>query len=211
MPPLDPTLEAGIRTANITRFFPAREYYTEYRDGHESISAYVRKARRTLTMVGINLAVGHELEKIEEVFAELVERDPPVCIRVSLLDYEDDSLMTAIGSIVDKPADEIKQRISSTFASLCEFHEALDGELRDCVELYRHRTIPAASAILIDANSEDGLIQVETKPYRAAAVKSWALEVAAGSEFFETLREAYHALVGDGIEVLPGCKTGEIS
>jgi hypothetical protein len=58
-----------------------------------------------------------------------------------------------------------------------------------------------ASAILIDANMDDGVIQLETKPYKAPATSSWALEIEAGTDFFETMREAYHAVVEDGKEV----------
>jgi predicted acylesterase/phospholipase RssA len=201
-PPLHPSLEAGIRAAGITRVIPARRYYAEFRQGRESISAYVSAATRTLTMISINLATGGELERIERVFAELLDRTHPVRIRVSLLDYEDPALMAAISSILDMRADRVQQRISDTMSRLVTFRDALDDERRSHVELFRHRTIPSASAILIDANARDGVIQLETKPYRAPPTASWALEVQAGSDFFETLRKAYHDLIDDGVEVL---------
>lgn len=199
--PLPAPLEDGIRVAGISRFMPARRYYAIYRDGRESISSYIRRTRRTLTMVSINLAVGGELERIERVFAELLDENPEICIRVSLLDPADDALMTAISSILDMRPDRISERIVETMAKLTEFREGLEGELSSQVELFHHRTIPSASAILIDVNTDNGVIQLETKPYKAPPTASWALEIEAGSQFFETMREAYHALVEDGKEV----------
>jgi predicted acylesterase/phospholipase RssA len=200
-PPLSPPLEDGIRAAGISRFMPARRYYAIYREGRESISSYIRRTRRTLTMVSINLAVGAELERIERVFAELLDEDPAICIRVSLLDPADRALMEVIGPILDVRPDRIAGRIADTMARLIEFRDGLEGDLRSQVELFHHRTIPSASAILIDVNTAEGVIQLETKPYKAPATSSWAMEIEAGSEFFETMREAYHAVVEDGKEV----------
>jgi len=201
IPPLPAPLEDGIRAAGVSRFMPARRYYAIYRDGRESISSYIRRTKRTLTMVSINLAVGGELERIERVFAELLDEDPAICIRVSLLDPTDSALMEVIGSILDMRPDRISERIAETMTKLIEFRDGLEGDLRPQVELFNHRTIPSASAILIDANTDDGVIQLETKPYKAPATSSWAFELEAGTEFFETMREAYHALVEDGKEV----------
>lgn len=200
-PPLSPSLEAGIRTAQVSRFIPARKYYAKYRDDHDSISSYVSQATRTLTMVSINLATGGELERIERVFAELLGRGEVVQIRVSLLDHTDDALMKAIASIVDLPQDRVRERISDTEARLLAFRNGLDADQISHLELYRHHTIPSASAILIDVNTDRGRIQLETKPYKAPATASWALEVEAGSEFYETLRTAYHQLLDDASEV----------
>ena len=199
--PLPPPLEDGIRAAGISRFMPARRYYAIYRDGRESISSYVRRTRRTLTMVSINLAVGGELERVERVFAELLDQDPAICIRVSLLDPTESALMEVIGSILDMRPDRISERITETMTKLVAFRDGLEGDLRHQVELSYHQTIPSASAILIDANMDDGVIQLETKPYKAPATSSWALEIEAGTDFFETMREAYHAVVEDGKEV----------
>lgn len=105
IPPLDPKLEAGIREANVSRFMPARRFYAQYRDGRESISSYVSMARRTLTMVSINLATGGELERIERVFGQMLERGEPVQVRVSLLDYDQGALMESIASILDMRPD----------------------------------------------------------------------------------------------------------
>lgn len=200
--PLSPVLEEGIREAGISRIIPERRFYAIYREGRESISSYVRRTTRTLTMVSINLAVGAELERIERVFGELLDENPELCIRVSLLDPSDQVLMEATSRILDDvSAEQIAERIAGTMRKLQEFRASLDEDLRSQVELFHHRTIPSASAILIDVNSEAGLIQLETKPYKAAPTQSWALEIKAGTDFFETMRSAYHSLIEDGFEV----------
>lgn len=201
-PPLPTSLETGIRAAGLSQFMPARRYYREFRGGRDSISSYVASATRTLTMVSINLATGGELEQIERVFGELVERPDPVRVRISLLDYEDPALMHAVSTMLDMPTERMRKRIHDTMATLKLFRRSLEQQPRGCLELFVHRTIPSASAILIDANTDRGRIQLETKPYKAPATASWAFEVQAGSEFYETLRAAYHDLISDGDEVL---------
>jgi uncharacterized protein len=208
-PPLDPMLEAGVREAGISRFIPARRFYSQYRGGHDSISAYISDARQTLTMVSINLATGAAMEQIERAFAALLERENRVRIRVSLLDYDREALMESIASVLNMRTQTITQRISDAMGSLLEFRHGLEPEPREQFELYLHRTIPSASAILIDANSPQGTIQLETKPYKAPLTQSWAVEVTAGSDFFETLRSGYHDLISDGDELgLDGQRLG---
>lgn len=209
--PLSPELEMGIRTAGLSRVIPARRHYSELRDGYESISAYIARAKRTLTMVSINLATGSELERIERMFETLLDRDPPVRVRISLIDYEDEALVDAVARILGQSRSQVRERVAGTMEALVRFRSALDVEKRDCLELFRHRTIPPASAILIDVNSSDGAIQLETKPYNAPPTESWGLEIEAGTPFFETQRKAYHDLIGDGEEVRDGCETGRDS
>jgi predicted acylesterase/phospholipase RssA len=200
-PSLHPALDAGIREAGLSRFIPARRFYGQYRGGHDSISSYVALATRTLTMVSINLATGHHLEQVERSMTQMLDRDVPVRIRVSLLNYHQSALMEAISSILDVPSEEISESIKRTTDKLLAWRRELDQDAQPLVELFQHRTIPSASAILLDANRADGRIQLETKPYKAPLTASWAIEINAGCDFFETQREAYHQIVADADEL----------
>jgi hypothetical protein len=152
-------------------------------------------------MVSINLATGTDLERIEHAFEQLLERSPPVRIRISLLDYRDPTLMKALASILGTSDTHTASAIEQTMDSLLAFRIGLERSQQAHLELFLHRTIPSASAIMVDANLPCGRIQLETKPYRAPRNKSWALEVESGSEFFETLRESYHRIITDGHEL----------
>jgi hypothetical protein len=56
-----------------------------------------------------------------------------------------------------------------------------------------------ASAILIDVAEPSGLIQLETRAYKASYLESFGFEVGAGSEFYSVLRIGCERLVEDGL------------
>lgn len=202
-PALPSGLAAALTDAGVTRFHPSRHHYFIGREGRDSISAYVSLARRSLTMVSINLATGMDLEDVIKTFRLLVHRDPPVKIVISLLDPTKSYLMQSIAGVLGRSPDQLAQRINETIDGLTTFAEELDAEHRHCFDLWCHASIPNASAILIDADSDRALIQLETKAYKASFLESFGFEAKGGSEFFETLRASYERLIRDGRRVVP--------
>lgn len=199
--PLSPILVRGLNEANISKFVPSRKYYGQFREGRESISSYVALAETSLTMVSINLATGLELERVVDVFTEMLDREHSVKIIVSLLDPEHFYLMQSIAPVIDAEAQDLQDKIRRVVVRLQDFHKGLRGSKSRNFELYCHAALPNASAIMIDENGRDGIIQLETKAYQASLINSFGFEVRSGSEFYETLRKAYNQLITDGRRV----------
>jgi Patatin-like phospholipase len=203
LPELPPMLRRGIAEAGITKFMPARKYYALYRDGRESISSYISLAQGSLTMVSIFLATGMDLEKVVNTFAILINRDHPVKITISLLDPELPYLMASIAPVIDQTAENLAERIRGVIVKLDEFWYSLPAERKNCLELWCHSALPNASAIMIDEHSANGLIQLETKAYKASIINSFAFEIHSGTAFYSMLQSSYACLIGDGRQVLP--------
>lgn len=201
-PQLPLVLRRGLYEANITKFVPSRKYYAQFREGRESISSYVALATTSLTMVSINLATGLELEKVVDVFEEMiVRRGRPVRIVVSLLDPERYYLMEALAPVLDLDPAELRERVVRALARLLEFERSLSRHLRPYFRLHAHASLPNASAIMIDEDLPEGVIQLETKAYQASFINSFGFEVGFGSEFYATLRTSYQKLIADARSV----------
>jgi hypothetical protein len=205
LPELSPKLRQCLADAGVTRFMPARKYYALYRDGRESIGSYISLAQDFLTMVSISLATGMDLEKVINTFRALLNRDPPVKITLSLLDPEILYLMASTAPVMDKTPEDLAKSIKDTITELGKLWASLPNERKNYLELWCHSTLPNASAIMIDERSGTGLIQLETKAYKASRIDSFAFEIHAGTEFYSMLQSSYTDLIKDGRQLLPRC------
>lgn len=200
---LPAVLQAGLVEARITRFHPSREYYQLFREGRGSISDYVSTAKSTVEMVSINLATGHDMEALLDKFEELINRRNPIRVRVSLLDPDLEHLALSIAPVINATPETLRRRVRDTVEALCILHRTrLSRARREYLEVWCHNCLPNGSAIMLDGDSDEGLFQLETKGYRTGMNKSFGFEVAAGGEFFVTLRDSYRRLIADGRRVL---------
>jgi hypothetical protein len=196
----DPVAIQGIVAANIRRFTPARKYYSQFRPGCESITAYVAQAKQHLVMVSINLMTGDALEDILETFRMMLLSGTRITL--SLLDPEMEYLTLAVASSLNTTGDELSTAISRVVNKTVAFVSTLPEPQRANFALHCHATLPPASAILIDPHEEHGLIQLETKAYRTRAIDAFGFEVGYGSAFYFSLRDSYLLLVQDGRQIV---------
>jgi predicted acylesterase/phospholipase RssA len=203
LPQISPALRRCLADAGVTRFMPARKYYAQYRDGRESIGSYISLAQSSLTMVSISLATGMDLEKVVNTFRALLNRAYPVKTIISLLDPELPYLMAFTAPIMDKTPEDLAKSITETITELGKLWASLPNERKTYLELWCHSTLPQASAIMIDEQAGTGLIQLETKAYKARRIDSFAFEIRAGTEFYSMLQSSYAELIKDGRQLLP--------
>lgn len=196
-------LTQALTEAGVSRFFSSREDYRRYRDSRDTIGKYVSLAVTSIEMVSINLASGHDMEQVADTFEAAIMRPAPVLVRISLLDPNRSYLIESIAPVLDVSSESLIARIRDTINSLAEVRaERLPRQRRQYLEVWCHKVLPNASAILLDADAKDGRVQLETKGFRTGMGKSWGFEVRAGTGFFDTLRDSYRHLIDDGRQVL---------
>jgi transcriptional regulator with XRE-family HTH domain len=194
-------LVQGLAEARLTRFFPSREYYGRFRSGRGNIAEYVSTAEHSLEMVSINLATGHDMEGIADTFEKMLWDHPQLTIKVSLLDPHPAAshLLKSIAPVINVSENALRERIVDTATTLDDLRKKrLAPARRANLQVWHHNCLPNASAIIIDGDYPEGVIQLETKGYKTGMGKSWGFEVAYGSDFFDTLRDSYRALIADG-------------
>jgi hypothetical protein len=192
-----------LSTIRMTRFTRCRADYDRFGREAKSVDAYIRQAKRTLTVVGINLVTGDKFHGVREAFEYLTERDQPVEIHISLLDFRNESLMEALAPALSMTAQELAQSIKSGLASLFTLRSKLSQKGQNHIHIHAHCSIPFASAIIIDEKEQFGLIQIETKAYKAPLDESWGFELKRGTshKMFEVLVSSYNQLIHDGVEL----------
>ena len=196
-------LVLGAHEAGLSRFFPSREHYKRFRGGLDSISEYVALADTCLEMISINLATGTDIEGVLDTFEDLIQRRKPVTVRISLLDPELPYLAQAIAPVVSAAPTTLIGRTSDTLDALAQLRDVRLGKARrKYLEVWCHSCVPNASAIIIDGDSAEGRVQLETKGYKVGMKHSFGFEVRAGTEFFARLRDSYRELISDGRQVL---------
>lgn len=111
--------------------------------------------------------------------------------------------MKAIAPVLGSSDSVLGGRIQDTLGALTRFRqERLPRQSRNRFELWAHRCIPNASAMILDGDSDHGLVQLETKGFQMGMDKSFGFEVAAPSDFFTDLRNSYRDLIADGRKIL---------
>jgi hypothetical protein len=192
-----------LSTIRMKRFTRCRKDYNSFEREARTIASYIKMAKRTLTLVSIDLVTGVKFHGMCESVRELVEAPQPVEVHISLLDFREGALMRALAPALDMTTEELTRSIESAFASLFAFKAQLSQNGQIHLHIRAHCSIPFGSVIMIDEKEEFGRIQIETKAYKAALDDSWGFELRNGGshKMFQTLVNCYRRLVNDGVEL----------
>ena len=189
-----------ITEAGITAFYQSREDYAKYRTNGSTIVSYVSTANCSIHLVSINLMTGLVFEDLLSVLEKKLEHSSNFSCVVSLLNPCRRDLMSAISSVLKMNAEKLAESIKETLSELSKLKQKLSNEAQDRFEIRVHNAIPFGSAIVIDKDSGEGKIQIETKAYKAPIGKSFAFEISDrhNNELFRTLLDGYLRLITEG-------------
>lgn len=190
-----------ITTIGLSAFYSSREDYSKYRENAASIDKYISGAKESIYMVSITLATGIPVDDICRVFNNKLKQKN-FHIVVSLLNPCNDNLYNAIMPLFKQSAKTLQNNTLSAIKMLVDFRKTLEENEKERFTIKVHQTLPFGSAIILDGDSENGTIQIETKPYGVGMRKSFAFEIKSnGGIFFETLKQSYYKLISDGMSV----------
>jgi hypothetical protein len=202
-------VEEMIRVAGLTRIMANRRQYKTYREGSGDIESYLMGADHSIEMVSISLSTGLGFEKITRVFERKLRESATFKVTVSLLNPECDHLMKTVTSSVSeehyaKTADEFADDIRRGIDTLLRVRSEWPQNLAQRFDVRVHNALPQGSAIILDRGHERSVIQIETKPYKAPLVDSYAIEVrpAGPDGLYDTFLRAYGTLLDDGKSAL---------
>lgn len=201
-------LEEMIKISGLSKIMPSRKYYKLFREGSGDIETYLSEARHSIEMVSISLSTGLGFEKITRVFERKLKDVSDFTIVVSLLDPDYPHLMETVTSSVSqehylKTSLQFSNEIKRGIETLRAVRNSWPHDLRKRFDIRTHRALPQGSAIILDRGHDRSVIQIETKPYKAPLVDSYAIEVrpAGPDSLYFTFLNAYGALLEDGTSV----------
>ena len=201
----DPMLMEMIEVSGLKRIIPKRSYYIRYRDGSGNIESYLNSAKHSIEMVSISLSTGLGMEKVTRIFRNKLSKNLSFKVAVSLIDPDKDHLVKTVTSSIsqehfNKTPEQFASEIRTALNMLSDSRALLPEDQQDRFIIRVHDALPQGSAIILDRGHETTVIQIETKPYKAPLVDSYAIEVhpADPDGLYGTFLEAYTRLVEDG-------------
>jgi len=197
-----PDVIEQISGAGITALYQSRDDYGKYRKEAGSIDKYVSTANESIHMISINLMTGLPFDGLcSALKKKLKDNSHSFSIVMSLANPWNIHLMEALSLVLDMTSENLSNSITDTFKQLSRLKKELPASKRKQFEILVHNTIPFGSAIMLDVHSEKGIIQIETKSYKAPVRKSIAFEVTdnGNSELYSTLKEGYCRLLDDAV------------
>lgn len=198
---LSKDLIAQINSIGLSAFFSSRDDYTKYRTNATSIDEYITKAESSIVMVSITLSTGMTFDNVCTVFKSKLENYQDFRITVSLLNPYNDNLYAAIKPQFEPTASTLQSNAINSLETLVKVRNSLDINARKRFVIKVHQTLPFGSAIILDGETKNGTIQIETKPYGFGMRQSFAFQLENnGGYFYNTLLESYRKLVNDGID-----------
>lgn len=189
-----------ISNAGLTAFYQSRKDYAKYRNSTSTIDSYISTAKHNVHMVSINLMTGVVFDDVLSVLEEKLKHNSDFVCMISLLNPWQRYLMSAISPVLGMSTEKLTGSIKETLSKLSILKQKLPNEVQGRFEIRVHKAIPFGSAIMIDVNSGEGKIQIETKPYKYPLGKSFAFEISNKGEnkLFKTLRDGYFRLIEEG-------------
>lgn len=193
-------LKEQISAAGLSAFYSSRDDYAKYRKNASSIDEYINQAKRTICMVSITLATGISFDDICKVFEAKLKKEKNFKITVSLLNPYNDELYKSIMPLFTQSAETLQENAVSALKRLISFRKQdLKPDEQERFIIRVHETLPFGSAIILDGDTENGTIQIETKPYDVGMRKSFAFEIENNKGvFYQTLVDSYNKLIADG-------------
>jgi hypothetical protein len=121
-------------------------------------------------------------------------------ITVSLINPYDEHLMHSLSRIFEISPTELETNILSSLNDLLVFSESLYNNFQKNLKIRTHNIIPFGSAIIVDHLTNNGRIQIETKPYKASREKSFGFELIPTSEngLYHTILDGYLEIINNG-------------
>lgn len=189
-----------IYAIGLSAFYSSRDDYSKYREHASSIDKYISRATESICMVSITLATGIPVDDICRVLEIKLTQNENFRITISLLNPYNDQLYKTIMPLFKQTEKTLQENTISAIKTLVNFRNSLKVDEQERFIIKVHQTLPFGSAIILDGDTENGIIQIETKPYDVGMRKSFAFEIQNNNGiFFETLKHSYYKLIEDGI------------
>lgn len=156
----------------ITRFnFDRNDYVVKPRD-------YLASAKRSIDIVSISLSLPNREGRLAELFREKIFAEATFRIRVSVL-KPDSPVCEVAAKSLDIPVNQLRSEIEELLKELTELKRTLPSDRQHQLKLFTHELIPMGSVIMLDATPTSGIIQVETKLFKAPRTLSFGFEITA--------------------------------
>jgi hypothetical protein len=177
-----------LAAAGVSNMYASREDYVRHR-GAPRLTDYLATATTTVQVCGHWLASGSESENVARCLADLVDERRDLYVTVAIMSPDGASL-DAAADYFGLTSDDLTHRLTTNLNALLNEWGKLSSAARERYSIRTYDTLPLASVVMLDADTDRGRIQLDFKPYRAPRADSLGIELVADTPLFETWRKS---------------------
>jgi hypothetical protein len=106
-----------------------------------------------------------------------------------------------VANTLDVPYFKLRNEIIDMLKDLFDCYKQLTKQEQSRFKILVHDCFPMGSFIMLDATESSGMIQIETKLYKAPRNESFGFQLTRGSSFFKRNYIACQKIIQDSIPI----------
>lgn len=174
-------IEIGKKILNqgLTKFHFSRDDY------ESTLASFIDKAENSISIVSISLKITDDEGQLSELFKRKLSAISSFKIEVSLINPNNQELVKVAADTLNISKEKLSKEITEMINDLLDCRESLNPSEKSRFNILVHDCFPMGSVLMIDTTTKSGMIQVETKLYKAPRTKSFGFQLTGESDFFK--------------------------
>ncbi|MCD6193320.1 MAG: hypothetical protein J7L26_07600 [Candidatus Aminicenantes bacterium] len=186
-----------------TRFF--EEGLTKFhfsRDDYEStLTTFLDRAKTSISIISVSLKIKQEEGGITDIFRKKITSNEAFTITVSLINPNNQALIEIVAETLNISKNNLRKQIVDMLKDLFDCYEQLTKQERSRFKILVHNCFPMASVVMLDATETSGIIQIETKLYKASRNESFGFQITRKSSFFKRNYIAWQRVIQESMPI----------
>lgn len=166
--------ECDIISVGLIDFVSSREEYKK-RMSNTSLKDYLQQAKNSIMLISVSLSDAIEYHGFITILQNIVKQKPGIKITISLLNPNNDGLLGIMAPILDITPDELKSKIIKSVKKTINC-----SAIKKNVTVLFHDTIPNGTYIIIDEDSNNASMIIESRPFSSPSSCSYSYHIAKG-------------------------------
>jgi|GEM_PF-2223261 hypothetical protein len=177
--------------SGISKFHFTRDDYGR------TLASFLDTAKTSITIVSISLKITDEEGQLTNLFKRKLHGNQNFKIEISLINPNNDSLLQVAADTLNVSKERLKSEITTMLKDLHECNKHLGDSEKSRFKILVHDCFPMGSVVMLDTSPNGGMIQVETKLYRAPRTESFGFQVTKESIFYKNNLTAWNRIIAD--------------
>ena len=175
----------------LTKFHFSRDDYGR------TLASFLEKATFSICLVSISLKITDDEGQLTSLFKRKLSANQNFTISISLLNPNNQFLIKVAADTLNVTAKKLKSEISEMLSDLLDCYDSLNSSEQTRFKILVHDCFPMGSVVMLDALPSGGMIQIETKLYKAPRTASFGFQLTKESSFYKHHFLSWHRIIQD--------------
>jgi len=175
----------------LTKFHFSRDDYGR------TLASFIDTASQSISIVSISLKITDDEGQLSYLFKRKLSVNSSFMISISLINPNNQELVKVVADTLNISKEKLSHEITEMLKDLLDCFESLNPSEKSRFKILVHDCFPMGSVVMLDATPTGGMIQVETKLYKAPRTASFGFQLTKDSPFFKHNFVAWHRVIQD--------------